>query len=559
MNRKYTANYPGIRDVTSQEAEDYYRKGYWRRETLQDEINRHVAVRGNEIMFDDGTIGLTWSEFSQQSTRLALQLNELGIKPGETVAIQCPNWIELPVLIAAVARIGCSMMPLGTHFREREVEHAFRISEAGTVLVPPFYQGQDFEEMYRRISQNLGQPIRVISLREVQVPEGWVSYNELVSDAIEKRVDPSSLNEIENGSDDPILVQLTSGTTALPKVNVRSLNTLRYIIHDQYKYCTKLREGDVTVNLAPIAGGTGIGYGVFAPIIGGMTSYLIEKFEANEALKLVYDKKAVVAVAVPAIMIKMLDVIEKETWEFPHLKVFCNSSAPLSAQIAERIEKLMGCTIFTVYGSSDGGVPVTSRIWDPPEKRYISVGRLLDGMDCKLVDELGNKVPVGKKGEFIWKGPNTGLGYLRNRQLTDEYWSNPPWYASGDLGRVDEEGYYFVEGRKRDMIIRGGQNISPREIEEHLIDHPEIQAVAVIGMPDKVLGERVCAYIISSGRHEVSKESLAEFLSYRNIARYNFPERVEFMDEFPLSNNQKVMKNKLVEDVTAKLKNEGLI
>ncbi len=559
MNAKYTAYYQGLRDISIQESNEYYSRGYWRRETLHDEIKRHVAIRGGDILFDDSTFSLTWLEFDHMATRLALHLIDLGIKPGETIGIQCPNWIELPVLLAAAERIGCSMMPLGDHYREREIEHAFRISQARPVLAPLEYRGHNFEETYRNIQKTLGQPSILIGLRSEKCPNGWHSYNKMMNDPIEKRISPQTIESIRSGPDDPILVQLTSGTTSLPKVNVRSINTLRYIVHDQFKYCTKLREGDITANLAPIAGGTGLGYGVIAPLLGGLASYMLERFDATKALKLIYEKEATVVVAVPAMMIKMLEVLEKGQYEFPNLNVFCNSGAPLPAQFAERIEKIMDCIIFTVYGSSDGGVPVTSRVWDPPEKRYVSAGRLLNGMACKLVDENGDEVPAGKTGEFVWKGPNVGLGYLKNRTLTDEYWKDPPWYSSGDLGRKDNEGFYYVVGRKRDMIIRGGQNISPREIEEHLLDYPKISDVAVIGMPDKILGERVCVYIISQDDCSITREELAEFLSNCKIAKYNYPERIEFVREFPVSRDQKVIKSKLVENITTKLKNEGRV
>ena len=559
MNRKYFAYYPGMRRITDQEAEEYYRRGHWRRETMHDDVRRHVAVRADELLFDDGKFSLTWREFDRLAARLALHLVTLGVKPGEIVAIQCPNWVEMPVLFSAVERIGCSILPCGDHFQERELEHAFRITGSRVVLTPSRYRHHDYEEIYRNIRQKLGRPLIMIGIRSAHYPEGWLSYEELMADAVEERTDPESIKDLESGADDPVLVQLTSGTTTLPKVNMRSMNTLRYIVHDQYKHCTRLREGDVTVTLAPIAGGTGLGYGVLSPILGGLTSYLLERFDAEQALRMIQDKGATTAVAVPAMMIKMLEVMEKEKFEFPGFRVFCNSGAPLPAQAAERIEKEMGCTVFTVYGASDGGVPVTSRIWDPPGKRYISVGRLLDGMGCKLINDDGEEVPVGEIGEFIWRGPNAGLGYLQNQALTEEFWRDTPWYFSGDLGRLDEEGYYYVVGRKKDMIIRGGQNISPREIEEHLIDHPEVKEVAAIGMPDPVLGERVCVYVIPEEGCRVTKEKLAEFLSGRKIAKYTYPERVVLVNEFPLSRDQKVIKTRLVEDITAKLKEEGVI
>ena len=559
MSGKYTVYYPGMREVTDHEASEYYRKGQWRKENLHDEIRRHVAVRGNEIVFDDGNFAITWRDFDRRASRLALHLVAMGIRPGEIIGIQCPNWIEMPILFSAVERIGCSIMPCGYHFQQREMEHAFRITKSRAVLTPLKYRHQDFKEMYENISQHLGQPSIIIGLRSESYPKGWVSFEALMDDHVEEKADPEIYLKMESSADDPLVVQLTSGTTALPKVNMRSINTLRFIVHDQFKYCTRSREGDVMATLAPIAGGTGLGYGVVAPLLGGLTSYLLEQFDPDDALKLIKEKEAEAAVAVPAMMIKMLEILEKKQMEFPKFRIFCNAGAPLPAQVAERLEKLMGCTIFTVYGTSDGGVPVTSRVWDTAEKRYVSAGRLLDGMSCKLLDEKGKEVPVGETGEFVWRGPDSGLGYLRNGSLTEKYWKGTPWYHSGDLGRVDREGFYYVVGRSGDMIIRGGQNISPREIEDHLIDHPMIRNVAVIGMPDKVLGERICAYVIPTEGSTLTKEDLVTFLAKRKIAKYNYPERVEIVSEFPLSRDQKVIKSKLVEDITAMLKAEGML
>ena len=234
--------------------------------------------------------------------------------------------------------------------------------------------------------------------------------------------------------------------------------------------------------------------------------------------------------------------------------MFYHAGAPLPPEAAAEFARRCGCRLMEAYGALDGGTPVHTILDDPPEKTFHTVGTACPGMILKIMDDENRALPSGQVGEVVYKGPNCAVGLYEN---PEHDYDQEGWFHSGDLGVLDDQGYLRIVGRKKDIIIRGGQNISPKEIEDVLITHPGIKEVAVVKMPDPVLGEKACAYVAPRGDESFSVKVLADFLLEKKFAKYKLPERVEVITDLPMLPNGKIDKKALEGDIAHKLSQEG--
>jgi non-ribosomal peptide synthetase component E (peptide arylation enzyme) len=291
---------------------------------------------------------------------------------------------------------------------------------------------------------------------------------------------------------------------------------------------------------------------VLAPLLHGASSVLVEHWSAPLALELLQREAATLATAVPTQLIKMLQDPALAEHDYTSLRVFNNAGAPLAPQAAMEVERVFGCTIQTVYGASDGGVPVMTRVSDPPEKRFTTVGRTLPATELRIAAPDMAALPPGEVGEVLWRNPTKTFGYLNDAERTDSMFWDDGFYRSGDLGVVDEDGYLRIVGRAKDVIIRGGQNLSPREIEEVIATEPNVSEVAVVGIPDPVYGERACACVVLRAGGSLSLDGLSRFLAAHDLVKYKWPERLELFTELPKSAGAKVSKVELRAAVLAR-------
>jgi len=274
-----------------------------------------------------------------------------------------------------------------------------------------------------------------------------------------------------------------------------------------------------------------------------------------EAVDLVVANRCTCATAIPTQMTQMLPHIEaRRPEDFTAFTRFNNAGAALPYDTGIKIESLMGCKVQCMYGTTDGGVPAMTTMRDPQEKRIRSVGRILPECDCVLWDEAGVPVAAGEEGEIVWRSPTKSFGYMNQPDETASAWSEDRFYRSGDLGRFDADGYLHIVGRVKDMILRGGRNISPRTAEEALIKHPAVLEVAVAAMPDPVMGERACAFVVLRPGRVLSFGEMIAFLKADGVSVFDMPERLELMAELPRSTGGKYQKNKLTALVSEKLK-----
>ena len=331
---------------------------------------------------------------------------------------------------------------------------------------------------------------------------------------------------------------------------------------DLFAESIELTPDDVAAALAPAGtGATGYIFPILTPLLHGATSVILERWhDPEEAIELILKNRCTYATAIPTQMTLMVPGLEKrKPVEFSSFRIFCHAGAPLPYDVGLRIEALMDCITQSMYGTTDGGVPTETVASDSQDKRLGTVGRVLRGFDCELWDENGKKAGPGESGEVVYRGPDKSYGYLGDDEQTQATFTADRYYKSGDLGRFDADGYLSIVGRVKDMILRGGRNISPRTIEELLIKHGSVLEVAVAAMPDPILGERACAFVQARDGSNLSFEEMIDFLKAEKVAIWQLPERLEIVDDLPRGPGGKILKGKLTELVTTKLKAEGVI
>ena len=525
----------GLRPLTGELIKLNYTAGAWRPEPLYVAVNRIAAKSPARVAVADQHDRLTYAELVRQSSALGGWLLESGLKPGDCVALQTWNRAAIALLHLACNRADLTFLPLSSGWQRSEIAHLLKASKAKVAIVPPPHRGVDFLSVITELRPGLDDLERVGVL-------GAEGGDFAVARITHLDRPPWGLPRDPN---EGRFVMVTSGTTDLPRMSLWTDNNLWFFMQ-QYILATRMQAGDIAVGLAPAStGATGYVYPVLAPLLAGATSILLEEWDPAAALDLIEAERATIAVAVPTQVMKMLQEPSVTERDFSALQVFTNAGAVMPPDAARRMEEVFGCTSQVCYGATDGGVPVLTKLTDPPEKRYRTAGRLLPLTELRLVNARGRDVQKGAAGEIWWRNPTKSLGYLNDPERTAATFADGGWYRSGDLGQLDEDGYLSIVGRVKDVIIRGGQNISPGELEDALRQHPSISEVSVIGIPDSLLGERTCACVVLMPGASLSLPALVAFLAARDVATYKLPERLEILADLPKSVGGKTSKVEL--------------
>ena len=534
----------------------YRAKGYWEDRSLTDTFEEAFAKYADRVAIVDRDQSVTYAQLSQRAERMALNLLDEGLKPLDRVVVQLPNVVEFAYLYFALQRIGCiPIMALPTH-RYREMNQFVELSGAVACATPDRTRDFDYTNLIRRIRDAGGTLRWGIILGDA--PEGFLSLTDLIHRATKRS--PEELKGIAIDPEDPAVFQLSGGTTGVPKLIPRT--------HNDYIYNTKaavavtdVGADKVLLNVLPLAHNLPLACpGLQGFLLSGGKVVLASTTRAADIFPLIERHRVTHIHVVPALLIRWINDLSIKQFDLSSLEVIQSGGQRLQPEVRRRTKELIpSVTVQENFGMSEGMLMFV-RLDDPEDVRMETVGRPISPDDeIRLVDEEDNEVVPGEVGEFLARGPYTLRGYYRAPEHNARAFTSDGFYRSGDLMRQHPSGNYLVEGRKKDLINRGGEKISAEEIENLILTYPAVQNVACIPMPDPVLGERMCACVILRTGRELTFEELVAFLNKQEIAKHKLPERVEIMDEFPMSAFGKVLKKDLTERITQKLKQEGKI
>lgn len=536
--------------LTGEMIDRYTSAGFWGDRIWPDYIDRTADEDPARTAIIDARGRLAYGDFRRVVNRTAVSLLQAGIGREDRVALHLPNWREFIIMRFALARIGAISVPVPIDWQAKEVQYVLAATEAAALVIPARFGNRDFVLEHRDMMSSLpALRLRILAGADAP-PADWVSLQSWMDDTTDIREQEEKLYASQPGANDVDLIVSTSGSSAAPKLVVRTPNCFLATTRQFVEHRGRLGGNDVIAGLAPITRGMGYYIGVASAVMAGSTMALLEKFSPEAALDWLAGTGATVAVAVPTQIIKMLQVKAFDQYRFGSLRMIVNGGAAIPPGVAREAEERFGCVILSAYGSVEGATPACTAPEDPPEMRHATVGRIMPGMEVRTVDDDGKETPVGQPGEVVYRGPGLSLGFWRNPDAYRELLDADGWFRTGDLGVIDEQGFLRIVGRKKEIIIRGGINISPAEVEGLLHECPGVKQVAIVKMPDPVLGERCCAYVVPDSGVELSVPVLAAFLDSRKVAKYKFPERVEVREHLPMTpDGGKVLRRALEEDI----------
>ena len=535
--------------VNEKNKKEYYEKGYWTERTLNDIWNTQVAAfPDREYVSDNLGVRYTYAEIDDKASRLAAWLHEVGVKNGDVVSYQMPPWPEFCILYVACLKVGAVSHPLPVTFNDEDLIYSMNLVESKAFMCPTFHHKTNFED------QILSAVDRIPTLSKDAIcvhdktveSHGTITLKQICETYEPYRENPGSK------SDDVVLILSTSGTTGRPKAVLISHNALIFS-ETTFSRGLHLTQDDVMFMPAPLNHATGFNHGLITPLLLGGRVVLQQEFRAREAIEIMNNEGVTWSMGATPFIFDLLNCAEENDLKFETLKLYICGGAPVPGTMVQRAHE-HGLKLCECYGSTES----CPHLAVPPEHCLEWNGNwsgvAFEGIEVKVVDEHGNEVPHGTQGEEISRGPHMFSGYLKNPEATAKDLNDDGWFFSGDLCIQDEEGRVKINGRKKEILIRGGINISANEVDNNLDGCPGVGAHATIGLPDDRLGERICTFIVQTGDVTPTLDSIAEYLDSIGVAKRLRPEHIEFIDAIPMTESGKVKRHQLADELDRRLK-----
>ncbi|MDH4377049.1 MAG: AMP-binding protein [Ramlibacter sp.] len=528
----------------------YRAMGYWQDRTLAQEFEGVFQRFADRVALVDGDKTFTYAELDRVTTNLALNLLELGLKPLDRVVPTLPNVHEFVILYFALQKIGAiPIAALVTH-RFAEINQFVQLSGATTCVYPETSGDFAFAPIITRVQQE--NPSLRFRMVLGNAGPGEVSLRALIDKPA--TLPASRLQELKFAPTDPCIFQLSGGTTGIPKLIPRT--------HNDYAYnskvaseVTELTQDSTLLLVLPIAHNLPLACpGIQGFMFKGGKVVVHANTRPTEMFALIQKHKITHLKVVPALLIRLINDPSALDYDLSSLKLIQSGGQRMQPEVRSKTRALIpGVFVQENFGMSEGTLMFV-RASDPEEVKLETCGRPVSADDeVLLLDDEGREVPEGEVGEFTVRGPYTLRGYYGVPEYNARQFTPDGFYRSGDLMRKHPSGNYIVEGRKKDLINRGGEKISAEEVENLILMHPAVQNVACVPMPDAAMGEKMCAYVILRAGADLNLGELVAFLLTREIAKFKLPERLETLAEFPVSTFGKVSKKALGEQITAKL------
>ncbi len=535
--------------VSAASVEEYSRPGLWRDRLVDSYLDEAARGCPDDIAVVAQGRRITYRVLHQLARRVAAGLAVLGVRKGEVVSFQLPNWLEALALHYGILKAGAVSNPIIPIYRHRELEFILRQAQTKVAVIPGRFRGFDYPAMFEDIRSGLPELKHLLVVGGTA--PGMASFDDFLHEAWEQQEAGTVVARMARSANDPMLLLYTSGTTAEPKGAVHTHNTLDYENRSIIEFFA-LTGSDVVFMPSPVTHITGVLYGLQLPVMLGTKVVFQDVWEPGEALKLIAEERCSFTVSATPFLHALTYHPELANHDLGSLRIFACGGADVSPELIRAATERLGCCAARVYGSTEYPTLTASGPEDPLEKRARTDGRIIGAARARVVDDSGHPLPPGQEGEIVARGPEMFLGYL-NPALNAEAFDPDGWFRTGDLAVLSTDGYIEIKGRKKDIIIRGGENISAKEVEDLLLEHPKVKQVAIVAMPDPVLVERACAFVVTKGGEALTLEEVVAFLKTRRIAMQKLPERLEVVPALPMTASGKIQKFKLRDQIKAEL------
>jgi 2,3-dihydroxybenzoate-AMP ligase len=541
----------------------YYEKRWWLGIPLGEMLDRSCDLYPHKEALVAGEVRLTYQQLREWTDRAAIAFLELGVEKLDRVLLQIPNWAEFVYAYYGLHKIGAIPVMCIPRFSQREIAHFCEITEAKAWVLPLRFEKIDYLPIIEsvRSRKRLLKYILVIDSPErgkERLPEGTLSFNDLLKKVDLTQYPKGYLQPFKPDPEEICHLMPTGGTTGLPKLVPRAHND--FFCNFEYRARSWERSPrDITLIATPITHNMAIEVSLNPGFFTGGKVVMIPSTRPKEILKAVEKEKVTTMILAVAQVQQIIDFPELDQYNTSSLQVIGTGGSHMPPEAIRKVYDKLKCKFFNVFGMSEGPCTQT-RLQDPDEVVSYTVGWPVCPYDeFKVIDAKGNELPRGKEGELVVRGPCIFRGYYKAEAENKEAFTPDGFFRTGDIAKFDPEGRLIITGRKKDIIIRGGENISAREVEDLIGEHPNVAQVAVVGMPDPILGERVCAFIKPKKGIALSFEEIIAYLKEKKTSVLYLPERMETIDEMPFTGVGKVDKKRLREDIKEILKREGKI
>ncbi len=543
-----TTGYPKHKEADAKKYSDYR---WWMGLPLGDFIDRDADVFPDKEAVVDDRVRLTYSQLRDRVNRLAVGLINLGIKKGDAVLLQLPNWAEYVYSYFALQKIGAIPVILISGYKQLEVGHLAKLTKAKAWIAPAVYRKIDYTVFVDDVLAINPQLKHIISVRTEGKAKGFTNSLEKLMDRKLTDADLKKLASRRPKATDVAHVIPSGGTTGLPKGIPRTHND--YVCNVEFKHkgwemCTS----DACLIVVPVGHNLAV-LQVVGSIFYAFKLVLLDSTKPEDICETIQKEKITYMPTVPSLVRRIIQSPEFKNYDLSSLKKISAGGEPSTPELIREVYDKLSCTYINEFGMTEGLICRTS-LKDDVDTICNTVGKsTCPYTEVRIIDQKGKSLPPNTDGELAAKGPTIFAGYLKNPEENKKCFTKDGFFRTGDQARIDNRGYIKITGRIKDLIIRGGENISPAQVEELLCEHPKIADAAVIGMPDKELGEKVCAYVRPAPGAKPDPEEIKAFMEKHGASKLLIPERFEFVESFPMTQAGKHDKKALKADIKQKM------
>ncbi len=542
----------GFTPYKKNDAEKYTKFRWWSGLTFGDILDRAADIHPEKEAFVDGNTRLTYGEAQHKTNKLAIGLMDLGIQPLDRVLVQLPNWNEFVFAYFALQKVGAITVLLIDRYRQFEIDRLISLTGATAWIVASRYEKTDYVPIINDVLKEHPELKHVITVRGEGDQQPFSSLERLIEWA---ELTEDNLARLTKRRPDPMQVAHmgpTGGTTGAPKIVPRTHNSLI----TGTEYCSKSWEQsieDINLIAGPIGHDLTFTKGFIGSVITLGKVIFLDSTDNKDICEAIEREKVTSIIWVPTLGQRLLQYEDLNKYDLSSLKKMHSAGGASHPDLVKDVTEKLTMKFYNGYGGTEGMTTIT-RTADDLDIICSTVGRPTCPYDTyKVIDKDGNELPPNTQGELVLKGPGVFTGYYQNPEENKKAFTSNGFFRTGDVAKIDEKGYITLTGRIKEMINRGGESISATEIEKLINRHPDVAAVAVIPMPDPVMGERVCAYIQPKSGTQLTFDEIISFLRGQKASVLQLPERIEFIDTMPYTGAQKMDKKSLQEDITKKL------